>query len=297
MEKIKHSTQYLVFLLFSTLLNFLPYSWSKKAGRNLGLFFYYIDKRHRDVTIENLESTFGSKATKNEIETIAKNCFQNLGMSIVEIIRLEKFNQKEFLKTISVEGFSNYRDAVKKGKGLVLIGAHFGNWELLGIAISLLFQKGYMVARKMDNPYLQNKIDKIRTSTGNHVINKNDAFWEMIKLLKKGELVCLLMDQNVVKREGVFVPFFGRAACTNKGLAMILLKTKTPMVPIFIIRQNDGSHRIVVKPEIPLVQTGNLKNDIRQNTANVNLAIEEIVRQYPDQWLWMHRRWKTTNAE
>jgi KDO2-lipid IV(A) lauroyltransferase len=94
-------------------------------------------------------------------------------------------------------------------------------------------------------------------------------------------------------REGVFVPFFGRPACTNKGLAMILLKTKTPMVPIFIVRKPDGKHRIIVKPEIPLVQTGNLKNDIRQNTANINLAIEEMVRSYPDQWLWMHRRWKT----
>jgi KDO2-lipid IV(A) lauroyltransferase len=118
----------------------------------------------------------------------------------------------------------------------------------------------------------------------------------MIKLLKKGELVCVLMDQNVSMREGVFVPFFGRPACTNKGLAMILLKTRTPMVPIFMVRLPDGNHRIVVKPEIPLVHTGNVKNDVRQTTAEINRVIEEMVREYPDQWLWMHRRWKTQNV-
>lgn len=294
MKKIVDSMQYLVFLSLSLLLDSVPLPLAIRIGKGLGLLFYHLDARHRKVTLENLKSTYGSKLTPLEIEKIAKNCFKNLGISMVELVRLGQFDQKEFLKNISVEGINHYHDAIKKGKGLVFIGAHFGNWELLGIAISLFFQKGYMVARRMDNAFIQARLQKFRTFTGNRVINKNDAFWEMIRLLKKGELVCVLMDQNVARREGVFVPFLGRPACTNKGLAMILLKTKTPMVPIFIVRQPDGTHRIVVKPEIPLVQTGNLKDDIRQNTANVNFAIEEIVRQYPEQWLWMHRRWKTT---
>ena len=293
MKKINHILQYFIFFLLSYVLNLFSPAMSIMAGKGMGLLFYLIDKRHRNVTLENLKLAYGLKLSNDEAERIARNCFKNLGISVVEMIRWKKIDEKEFVKNISVEGIENYREALKKGRGLVFIGAHFGNWELLGIAISLLFQKGYLVARKLDNPYIHQKIEHLRTSAGNRVINKNDAFWEMIKLLKKGELVGVLMDQNVDRREGVFVPFFGRPACTNKGLAMIVLKTKTPMVPIFMVRLQDGSHRIIVKPEIPLVQTGDLKHDIRQNTAHINLAIEEMVRQYPDQWLWMHRRWKT----
>jgi KDO2-lipid IV(A) lauroyltransferase len=293
MKKINHIIQYFIFFIFSSLLNLFSPFLAMRAGKGLGLLFYHVDKRHRKVTLENLKAAYGAKLNAAEVERIARNCFQNLGLSVVEMIRWPKMDQKEFVQNISVEGMEHYREAVRKGRGLVFIGAHFGNWELLGIAISILFQKGYLVARKLDNPYIHHKIEQIRTSAGNRVINKNDAFWEMIKLLKKGELVGVLMDQNVDRREGVFAPFFGRPACTNKGLAMIVLKTKTPMVPIFMVRQPNGRHRIIVKPEIPLVQTGNLKNDIRQNTVHINLAIEEMVRQYPEQWLWMHRRWKT----
>ncbi|MBI1824715.1 MAG: lysophospholipid acyltransferase family protein [Nitrospirae bacterium] len=293
METFNYRLQYLLYLLFSEMANRLPEEISNRFGRYLGRVFYLVDKRHRNVTLNNLRAAYGSRLNEAEIEKIAVQSFQNLGQSVLEMIRLSRRNATEILKSLSVEGAEHYQNAIKKGKGLVFIGAHMGNWELLGIAISLLFQKGFMVARKMDNPFLHLRVNEIRTFTGNKVINKNDAFWEMIRLLKKGELVCVLMDQNVAHREGVFVPFFGRPACTNKGLAMILLKTKTPMVPIFIVRKPDGSHRIIVKPEIPLVQTGNLKNDIRQNTANINLSIEEVVREYPDQWLWMHRRWKT----
>ena len=293
MRQLKEFSQYSVFLIISLFLKLLPGRLAARFGRKLGLLFYLLDRRHRKVAIDNLTSAFGSKWSPAEIERVAKNSFENLGESAVEMIRMENRSPQEILKAISVDGMEHYREAAGKGRGLVFIGAHFGNWELLGIGISLLFQKGFMVARKLDNAYLHNKLNRFRTFTGNRVINKNDAFWEMIRLLKKGELVCVLMDQNVARREGVFVPFFGRPACTNKGLAMILLKTKTPMLPIFMIRQKNGTHRIVVGPEIPLVQTGHLKNDIRQNTVQITRAIEEMIRQYPDQWLWMHRRWKT----
>jgi KDO2-lipid IV(A) lauroyltransferase len=295
MNKINHILQYFTFFILSFFLNLISPARAIRAGKRIGLLFYLVDTRHRNVALENLKAAYGLKLPDAEMERIARACFMNLGISVVEMIRWKITDQKEFVKNISVDGMEHYRNAVKKGRGLVFIGAHFGNWELLGIMISLLFQKGYLVARKLDNPYIHDKVEQIRSSAGNRVINKNDAFWEMIKLLKKGELVGVLMDQNVDKREGVFVPFFGRPACTNKGLAMIVLKTKTPMVPIFMVRQPDGRHRIIVKPEIPLVQTGNLKNDIRQNTAHINIAIEEMIRQYPEQWLWMHRRWKTQN--
>jgi KDO2-lipid IV(A) lauroyltransferase len=274
-------------------MRLLPAPMALRLGKGLGRSFYFIDKRHREITLENLKKAYNNKLSPEELKRISLNCFQNLGISAAEMIRMEKWDKTEFLKNLSVEGMEHYQAAIKKGRGLVFIGAHFGNWELLGIAISLLFQKGYMVARKMDNPFIHRKVEQLRTFTGNKVINKNDAFWEMIRLLKKGEAVCVLMDQNVAKREGVFVPFFERPACTNKGLAMILLKTKTPVVPIFIVRRPDGTHRVIVKPEIPLVHSGHLKNDIRQNTAQMTHAIEEMIREYPDQWLWMHRRWKT----
>ena len=285
--------QYLIYLFFARMFNCLPLSYALRFGKGLGTLFYYLDRRHRKVALENLKTAFGSEKSPEDIKKMARSCFQNVGISIAEVIRLGKLDEEELLKNISVEGMEHYREAIKKGRGLVFIGAHFGNWELLAVVISLLFQKGYAVARKFDNPYIHQRVEKIRKLRGNQLINKNDAFWEMIKLLKKGELVGVLMDQNVAQREGVFVPFFGRPACTNKGLAMIVLKTKTPMIPIFMVRLSNGTHRVIVKPEIPLIQTGHLKNDVRQNTSQITLAIEQMVRQYPDQWLWMHRRWKT----
>ncbi|MHB8482364.1 MAG: lysophospholipid acyltransferase family protein [Nitrospiria bacterium] len=296
MTRIIHYLQYLVFIFIEKVFNILPHPFALRLGKGLGTLFYSMDKRHRTVSLENLKMIYGTRKSPEEIKRISLNCFKNLGISIVEMIRLKNMSESELLKNVSVEGMEHYKDAIKKGRGLVFIGAHFGNWEMLAIVISLLFQKGYVVARKLDNPFIHQRIEKVRTSTGNRFINKNDAFWEMIKLLKKGELVGVLMDQNVAEREGVFVPFFGRPACTNKGLAMILLKTKTPMIPIFMVRLPNGTHRVIVKPELPLIHTGNLKSDVRQNTAQITRAIEEMVKQYPEQWLWMHRRWKTQNA-
>ena len=296
MTPIIQYLQYLVFIFIEKVFNILPCPYALRLGKGLGTLFYYLDKRHRTVALDNLKLAYGTRKTSEEIKKISLSCFENLGISIAEMICLKNINAKELLKSISVEGMEHYHEAMKKGRGLVFIGAHFGNWEMLAIVISLLFQKGYVVARKLDNPYIHQRIEKARTFTGNHFINKNDAFWEMMKLLKKGELVGVLMDQNVAKREGVFIPFFGRPACTNKGLAMIVLKTKTPMIPIFMIRLPNGTHHVIVKPELPLIKTGHLKNDVRQNTAQITLAIEEMVRQYPEQWLWMHRRWKTQNA-
>jgi Kdo2-lipid IVA lauroyltransferase/acyltransferase len=293
MKTINHDVQYLIFIFLSRLFSLFPVTWATWSGKTLGALFYKLDQRHRKVALDNLNATYGSKLSAIEIEQIAKASFKHLGISVIEMFRLKMANKNQFLNKVSIEGMEHYQEAIKKGKGLVFIGAHFGNWELLAIVISLLFQKGFIIARKLDNPRIHKKIEELRTFTGNRIIDKNDAFWEMIKLLKNGELVGVLMDQNVDRKEGVFVPFLGRPACTNKGLALVLLKTKTPMVPIFMVRNPNGTFKVIVKPEIPLIQTGKLKNDVLQNTAQITLAIEEIVRQYPEQWLWMHRRWKT----
>lgn len=275
------------------ILTLLPLPLALRFGKGMGRLFYYLDRRHREITKQNLRVSLEKGLSDAELARIAISCFENLGLSLTEMVRAEKMAVSEIMKNITIEGMEHYKDAIRQGKGVVLLGAHFGSWELLGIIISIIFQKGYVVARKLDNPFVERKLGRIRSSKGNLTLNKNDAFWEMIRLLKKGEIVGVLMDQNVSRREGVFVPFFGQPACTNKGLAMILLKTGTPAVPIFMVRRPDGTHRVEIKPAVSLIHTGNLKSDIRENTAQITRSIEDMVRKHPEQWFWMHRRWKT----
>ncbi|HXN07205.1 MAG TPA: lysophospholipid acyltransferase family protein, partial [Nitrospiria bacterium] len=269
MITIAHYLQYVALSMLTGVLALLPLPLAIRFGKGLGRIFYIFDKRHREVTKQNIRASLGTGLRQADLDRIAISCFENLGLSLTEMVRAEKMTAPELMKNITIEGMENYQAAIRQGKGVVLIGAHFGSWELLGIIISIILKRVYAVARKLDNPFIERKLGRIRSSKGNLTLNKNDAFWEMIRLLKNGEIVAVLMDQNVTRREGVFVPFFGQPACTNKGLAMILLKTGTPAVPVFMVRRPDGTHRVEIKPAISLVHTGNLKSDIRENTAQI----------------------------
>jgi KDO2-lipid IV(A) lauroyltransferase len=136
-------------------------------------------------------------------------------------------------------------------------------------------------------------VEQLRMRTGNQAIPKQKAMGQILRLLKAGEIVGILLDQNMAWQEGVFVDFFGEKACTNTGMALLALKTGTPVLPAFNIRQKDGRYRVVIEPEIPLVRTGDKERDVTENTQRFTQIIERYVRNYPDQWLWLHQRWKT----
>jgi KDO2-lipid IV(A) lauroyltransferase len=145
----------------------------------------------------------------------------------------------------------------------------------------------------LDNPILDTLINGIRTRGGNQLITKKGSVRSVLRLLAQGEVVVLLIDQNLAWYDGVFVPFFKEIACTNKALAVLALRTGAPVIPVYNVRQPDGSYQVVFEPEVALVRSGDTTRDIEDNTANFNRVIESYVRRYPEQWFWVHQRWKT----
>jgi KDO2-lipid IV(A) lauroyltransferase len=278
---------------FVGLCNLLPVSWALGMGKKMGLLVWKLDKRDRTISLDNLQSAFQGSKNKKEIVKLSKACFQQLGESIVEYARFPRDLRKENEKRVSIEGLEHLLEARKKGKGVILLSGHFGNWELLGITLA---QRGFafhVVARRLDNPFLNAWVNRRRSMTGNKVIAKKQAMKTVLTLLKNGESVGFLLDQNAGSGEGVFVPFFNRPACTSKSVAVLALRRGVPVLPLFITRREGGQHRIRIEKELPIIRTGQTEEDIIKNTAQYTWILESKIREHPEQWVWIHRRWKT----
>ena len=289
-------SEYFLVYSFYAFLNILPQDLSLKIGRFLGLLFYKIDKKHRKHTLNNLKIAFPTK-TENELNDIAIKFYKNLGMVFVEIFRLNKYKES------NIDDFVEYDfDQIKNiygGQGILLLTAHFGNWELLAKTFGLKGYKGNVLARPLDNPYIEKILYDLRTASGNKVIyNRENAVKNIISALNEKEIVGFLPDENASKRIGVFVDFFGVKACTMPGMANIAAKTKLPVVPAFIVRikgkdGNYSKHRLIIEPPLDIKYTSDRKTDTMNILKLFNEKIEDIIKQYPEQWFWIHNRWKT----
>jgi KDO2-lipid IV(A) lauroyltransferase len=262
-------------------------------GRSLGRLWYRLDAPHRRVALENLDRAFDGRMSPAEIELLARNTFEHFGIMALEVCRLAFLEKEELLGWITIEGEEHFWKALAQGRGLLLLTGHLGNWELLGLVASVRGRPISVVARPADNPALEAELLRLRSRFGNRVIYKKAALKEALKELKTGGVVAALIDQNVASKEGVFVEFFGRLACTSPILALLALKTSAPVVPAFALRMPEGKYRVVVEPPVEIERTGNLDRDVVEATQKFTTIIEQYVRRYPDQWLWMHRRWKT----
>ena len=180
-----------------------------------------------------------------------------------------------------------------RGKGALSIVAHFGNWELLTIAIPMYIKPMYIVYRPLDSPVIDNMVEYVRTMQGNALIPKGGSGKKVMELLKENQIIGILSDQNVATYEGVFVDFFGRPACTGVGLAVMAMRSGSPVVPVFMARQKSGKYKLIIKPFIEAVCTDDYEADLQVNTQRFTKIVEEIVREYPEQWFWFHQRWKT----
>lgn len=271
----------------------LPMSQLQRLGRRLGRMWYRLDARHRRVAVENLALAFDGEKSRAEIESLAQKTFEQLGVTAVEVCKLAYMDRHRLVEWVGVEGEQNFWAAHGAGKGVLLLTGHFGNWELMGMLPSALDVPITVVARATDNPAIENELARMRSRFGNRVIHKKEALRETMRELRAGGVVAILIDQNVAEREGVFVEYFGRPACTTPTMALLALKTDARVVPTFCLRTENGTHRVVVEPEVELVRTGDLERDVVVNTQRFTSIIEGYVRRHPDHWLWMHRRWKT----
>ena len=285
---------YGVALLFYLLLNWLPRRLALQTGAAGGRLIWALDGRHRRLVKEQLRMAFPDWPVE-KIHHTSWQCYENFGRSVAEFARLGRADRATILGWVTVEGREHLDRALAQKRGVLFLTAHLGNWELMAVVCTLLGYRLFPLARPLDNPWLNRLVDGIRSRHGNRVISKkaDSAPRDLVQALRDGNCVGILLDQNMATYDGVFVNFFGRPACTAKGLALIARRTGAPVVPAFIVREADGRHHIRILPPVEFSQGPDVHEDVITNTARCTAVIERMVRQYPDQWLWMHRRWKT----
>lgn len=246
------------------------------------------------VVTENLEMVYGGGMDRGEIKDLRRSIFVHFGRMIFEIPRILRLKESNLSQFFVFEGLDHLRKMETDGKGGFLLTGHFGNWELLNAAVSILLRgKAAIVARPLDFPPLERLFSELRGLFGTRIIPKRKAMRQILRCSREGIPVGILLDQNVDWYEGVFVPFLGRPACANKALALLALRIGAPVIPAFSIRMPDGRYRLVFEEPLSIARTGDETRDIEENTRIFTQTIERYVKMHPDHWFWFHRRWKT----
>ena len=254
--------------------------------------FHLLIPRQRLIATHNLRRAFPEKS-EGEILRIVQGVYRNMGIVAAEFFDIPRLTKENIAAQVETEGLENCWKALEKGQGLLLFSAHFGNWELEAAAAALLIKPAVVIYRPLDSPLLDHLVLRVRSATGNIPLAKEHAMRPMLRALKQNGILGILIDQNMAWYEGVFVDYFGRPACTTDGLALLALHTEAPVLPAYMVRLPDGRYRLVFGPEVEVIRTGDRDADILANTQRFTKVIEQIVRRYPDQWLWVHQRWKT----
>jgi len=271
----------------------LPEPLAFALGRLLGRLWYALDARHRAIALENLARAFGSRTTAAEREALARNHFVHLGYTFVETCRLRGLTWARLGQVVQVEGLEHLARARERGRGVMVVTAHFGSWEVLGRAAPLLGEAIAFVARPLDNPLLEAWIAGIRTAGGNQIIQKRHAIRRVVERLRGGGTVAMLIDQNVAREHGVFVDFFGVPACTTTAATLAARRAGAALLPAVCPRRSPGRFTVRIGKEIPVAVTHDRRRDILATTAEATAALEAFIREHPEQWFWVHRRWKT----
>jgi KDO2-lipid IV(A) lauroyltransferase len=266
------------------------------VGGAIGWLAFQCLGRLRKAGWRNLELAFPQK-TGPEREQILRAVYRNLGHLLAEFCQMAHYTPEQASRFIRYEGLENYLEARDRGKGVLVLTGHLGAWELSSFYHALMGYPMGMVIRRLDNPLVDEFVNRIRCLHGNRVVHKDDFARGLIGSMRAGETVGILMDTNMTPPQGVFVPFFGVLACTASGMARIALKTGAAVVPGFLLWEEQEQKYVLRFGEaLELIHTADPEADTIANTALFTSVIEQYVREYPEQWLWMHRRWKTRPA-
>ena len=274
-------------------LGSLPRPLARAVAISLAWTVYFLHVRLHQIGLRNLSLAFPEKSHR-ERARILRGEFTSLGRQLAELCLFPKYTLENVGKVVVYDGFENFQTALDRGKGVLFLTAHLGAWELSAFAHSLHGHPLHVVMRSMDNVLLDQMIRRYRTMHGNTTVDKDDFVRGLIAAMRAGETVGILMDTNMTPPQGIFVDFFGTPACTASGMARIALRTDAAVVPGFTVWDKTlRKYRLHFDPAVKLIRSGNDEADIVANTALFTKIIEEYVRKYPEQWLWVHRRWKT----
>jgi|SRR5689334_689067 len=293
---MRYRLEYALAWLLIRGISILPRPVARAAGIGLGQLVYLLHGKLRRVGMRNLQLAFPEKSA-HERRRILRGEFTSLGRQLAEVCLFPSYTRENVTKIVVYDGFENFERAEARGKGVIYLTAHLGGWELSAFSHSIQGHPLHVVMRSMDNPFLDRFITHLRTMHGNRAVDKDNFVRGLLSAMKAGETVGILMDTNMTPPQGVFVDFFGIPACTASGLARIALRTDAAVVPGFTIWDRKlRKYRLRFDPALALIRTGDEEADIVANTALFTKVIEQYVRLYPDQWLWVHRRWKTRPA-
>lgn len=273
----------------------LPRRLALRAGAWLGDLFYLLDRRDRAIALVNLAIAFPER-TPAERRRLLRASVRNLGRTGAEICHLASLTPATVRDIVTIDDPARWQatldDAARRGT-LILTG-HFGNFELLAYAHGLLGHPITLVHRPMNNPLVDRAITAMRERAGTVSLPKKSAAKAALRALRRRQIVAIPADQNQTRRYGVFADLFGLPASTTPGPARLAMLSGAPVVPVFLVREGDGEHhRIVVLPEVEMVKSADREADVAENTRRCNAVFEEMLRRYPEQWIWFHKRWKT----
>jgi KDO2-lipid IV(A) lauroyltransferase len=279
-------------LLLKTLL-VLPRGVAISAGKLVAFTGYHLHSRLRRVGHRNLALAMPELDEAGR-RVIVRGVFTNLGRLLGEFSQFPKISRQNISELVEYDGFENYMRASEQGRGVLMLTGHMGSWELCAFAQGVYGHPLSFLVRRLDNPFLDRMVCQYRELSGNRTIDKNRAVKSVLEILRRGQDVGLLIDANTMSDQGVFCDFFGTPACSTTGLAVFALRAEAPVVPGFLIwDERLKKHRLRFEPEIQLIRTGDFKEEVLLNTARFTKVIEEYARRYPDQWLWIHKRWHT----
>jgi Kdo2-lipid IVA lauroyltransferase/acyltransferase len=290
---LRERIEFAVVWLFVHSVRLLPRRVARAVGAGIAAVAFFGLGRLRTVGIRNLELAFPEK-TATDREKILRSVYWNLGYLLAEFCKMPGYTAEGASRFIRYEGLENFLRARERGKGVLVLTGHLGAWELSSFYHSLMGMPMGMVIRRLDNPLVDAFVNRIRCLHGNRVIHKDDFARGLIASMRAGQTVGILMDTNMTPPQGVFVPYFGVLACTASGMARVAAKTGAAVVPGFLLwEESEQRYVLHFGEELEVVHTGDAEQDAVANTAGFTAAIEGYVRRYPEQWLWMHRRWKT----
>ena len=271
----------------------LPRSLARTVGAGIGAVAYRLLGGLKRTGRRNLAAALPEKSDE-ERELILRTLYTRLGWELAEFCKMPGYTRDEASTFIRYEGLENYFAARDKGHGVLVLTGHLGAWELSSFFHSLAGMPMGLVIRRLDNPLVDAFVNEIRCRHGNRVIHKDDFARGLIASMRAGETVGILMDTNMTPPQGVFVPYFGVDACTASGLARVALHSGAAVLPGFLLWEAvEKKYVLRFGQELELIRTGDMASDIVANTALFTATIEAYVRRYPEQWLWVHRRWKT----
>jgi len=293
--KLQTSLEYLLARMVLSGLGILPRPLAIAVGLSIGRLAYFLPGNLRRTGQRNLEIAF-PEMPEPERRRLLGGCFASLGRLLGEFSQLPRATPESLRKIIEYDevGLAHLREAEKNKRGVIFLTGHLGVWELHSFGWSALEYPLSFLVRPLDNPRIEEMIEAVRTRFGNRAIDKQSAARQSLRVLRVGITLGILSDLNTQTREGVFVPFFGKLACTTAGIATLALKTDAVVIPTCAVWNKERKRYFFHgDPPVELVRTGDHNKDIEVNTARFAAAVERMVRLYPDQWLWIHKRWKT----